>query len=116
MDNDNQNSKGKSAPALILVYLVPLALGYGYFLNEALRMGGAEGNKILILIGVSALLGTVYFAFRSFTAQKANRDILDSTTTLTTVAICIVSMLILYACKDFMPKAFLEKEPVIDQR
>ncbi len=121
MDEEKQNSDKRSpkvsAKALIPVYVVPLLLGYGYFINEALRMGGAEGTKVLILSGISFLCGAAFFVYRCITKTSQGRSsYLDTSTTITTLAICLVSMIVLYACKDFMPKAFLEKEPIIDQR
>ncbi|MCB9470580.1 MAG: hypothetical protein H6677_20065 [Candidatus Obscuribacterales bacterium] len=98
--------------ALALVYAVPLLLGYGYFINEAFRMGGGEGKKIFLIIAISAAVGAVFFIYRSITAKKAGRHILDGGTTMGTLVISIGLLLVLYACKDFYLQEFTE--PVLE--
>ncbi|HMP50964.1 MAG TPA: hypothetical protein PKD05_05360 [Candidatus Melainabacteria bacterium] len=98
--------------ALALAYAVPLLLGYGYFINEAVRMGGGEGKKIFLIIAISAAVGAIFFIYRSITAKKAGRHILDSGTTMGTLVLSIGLLLVLYACKDFYLQEFTE--PVLE--
>lgn len=103
-------SISKNQMLYLMVYLVPLLCAYGWCVNEALRMGGPEEIKILFCVAISGVLGSLYLIVRMITSKKSKRDLLDGRTSFESLFIFIVSLVLLYTLKDFVPSEMLQQD------
>lgn len=91
-----------------LIYITPVICVYGWFLNEAIRMGGAEEFKILHIIGLCGAIGSIYLITKLFLAAKAKKQFLDARTSFEALIIFIFLLIVLYGFKDFVPSQMFE--------